>query len=74
MLKEFFYEEHSFNFAIKVMLCYLFVIATVYYNPSKFLSSKVLTRQMKLDAFSAEINHAKTTLGKVQIEKKNQLL
>ena len=61
MLKEFFYEEHSFNFAIKVMLCYLFVIATVYYNPSKFLSCKVLTRQMKLDAFSAEINHAKTT-------------
>ena len=52
----------------------MFVIATVYYNPSKFLSSKVLTRQMKLDAFSAEINHAKTTLGKVQIEKKNQLL
>ena len=60
MLKEFFYEEHSFNFAIKVMLCYLFEIANVYYNPSKFLSSKVLTRQMKLDAFSAEINHAKT--------------
>ena len=73
MLKEFFYEEHSFNFAIKVMLCYLFVIATVYYNPSKFLSSKVLTRQMKLDAFSAEINHAKTTLGKVQIEKKKKI-